>query len=98
GAIARRYKVGEAAVATFAAGTDVAMLCHDVTQIAPAMEATTEAINNGRLSPEEWKASGDRINRILNILRNPRPATLDAIGCATHRALATEIKSRIPRA
>src|SRR5580704_2256023 len=45
GAIARRYKIGESVVKTLQAGTDIAMLCHDWTAVAPALEAVAEAIS-----------------------------------------------------
>jgi beta-N-acetylhexosaminidase len=65
GAIARRFKPGEAAVQTFAAGTDIAMLCHDWSQVTPALAASARALEEGTLSLKEWQAAGKRINRVL---------------------------------
>ena len=42
GAITKRCTPSEAAVATFAAGTDIAMLCHDTGLIPDAFLATTQ--------------------------------------------------------
>src|SRR6266699_2033059 len=47
GAIARRYGPAEAAVETFRAGTDIAMLCHDWPSVEPAIAAVTEAHEAG---------------------------------------------------
>jgi beta-N-acetylhexosaminidase len=65
GAIARRFTPGEAAMQTFAAGADVAMLCHDWSQVPLALAATERAVEKGALSLEEWQAAGERINRVL---------------------------------
>jgi len=97
GAIAKRYASGEAAVATFAAGTDIAMICHDSTQIPPAIAATTRALEEGKLSLEEWNASGERIERILAGISQPRVNPLDVVGCAENRALSTRLRQQISR-
>src|SRR6266699_1987511 len=47
GAIARRYGPGEAAVETLRAGTDIAMLCHDWPNVAPAIAAVRQAHEAG---------------------------------------------------
>jgi beta-N-acetylhexosaminidase len=65
GAIARRFAPGEAAVQTFAAGTDIAMLCHDWSQVTATLAASARALEEGTLSLEEWQAAGERINRVL---------------------------------
>ena len=49
GAIAKRYGPGEAAVQTLRAGTDVAMLCHDWSAVAPAIAAVRRAKRGGAL-------------------------------------------------
>jgi beta-N-acetylhexosaminidase len=98
GAIAKRYAPGEAAVATFAAGTDIAMICHDATQIAPAIDATARALENGKLSLEEWIASGERINRVLAGIKSPKNSSLGVVGCAKHQALSARLREKIARA
>src|SRR6266849_1618447 len=42
GAVARRYGPAEAAVETIRAGTDIAMLCHDWSAVAPAIDAVRQ--------------------------------------------------------
>ena len=49
GAIAKRYGPGEAAVRTLRAGTDIAMLCHDWSAVAPAIAAVRSAQAGGAL-------------------------------------------------
>jgi len=94
GAIAKRYAVGDAAVATFAAGADIAMLCHDISQVEPAMAATVHALNSGALSREEWEVSGERIEKTISAI-DPASSSLDEIGCAGHRALAARVRARL---
>jgi beta-N-acetylhexosaminidase len=94
GAIATRYAVGDAVVAAFAAGTDIAMLCHDISQVEPAMVATVNALESGALSREEWAESGERIERTLATLQ-PKSSSLDVIGCVEHRALAARVRARL---
>ncbi len=97
GAIARRHAAGEAAIATFQAGSDVAMLCHDWSAVRPAMEAVAAAREKGLLGEDEWQASAARIERARTAAEeraDPQPG-LKVIGCAEHRALAGAIRARI---
>jgi beta-N-acetylhexosaminidase len=94
-AIARRHSPAEAAVATFAAGADIAMFCHDVSQVAPAMEETKRALEEGKLSAEEWIAAGQRIEKTLDRIHHAPQANPKMVGCAEHRALAKELGERI---
>ena len=102
-AITKRYAPGEAAVATFAAGTDIAMICHDGTQIPLALAATTRAVEEGKLSLEEWESAGERINRVLAGIGQPHATSpehatsLEAVGCAEHQALSTRVREQISR-
>ncbi len=95
GAIARRHAPGEAAVATFAAGADIAMLCHDVSQVAPAINETVRALEEGKLSAEEWIAAGQRIEKTLEKIHPAAQSNPKIIGCAEHRALAEDLRERI---
>jgi beta-N-acetylhexosaminidase len=97
GAIARRHSPGEAAVATFAAGADIAMLCHDVSKVAPAMNETIRALEEGELSVEEWEAAGQRIEKTLARVSHAARPNLKIIGCAEHRALAENLRERITK-
>jgi beta-N-acetylhexosaminidase len=90
GAIARRYGPGEAAVRTIVAGTDIAMLCHDWSAVAPAIAAVRQARAEGRFADAEWGVSMERIERVVAQSKTPGPQPpLEIIGCDTHRALAT---------
>jgi len=101
GAIAKTFSAGQAAVETFAAGADLAMLCHDEAAIAPAIDAVARARDAGRFDAGEWRASGARIER----LRTAAEAGADtetsgnrevpAIGCEAHRALADAAFRRV---
>jgi beta-N-acetylhexosaminidase len=95
GAIARRHAAGEAAVATFAAGADIAMFCHDVSQVAPAMEETKRALEEGKLSADEWIAAGKRIEKTIERIHHAARSNPKIIGCAEHHALAKELRERI---
>jgi beta-N-acetylhexosaminidase len=97
GAITKRYAPGEAAVATFAAGTDVAMLCHDAALIPEALAATEHALAERKLSLEEWNEAGERINRVLATIGPSNKISLDIVGCAEHQALATRLRETIAR-
>ena len=78
GAITKRFAAGEAAVATFTAGTDIAMLCHDSKLIPEALAATERALEEGKLSLEEWVAAGERIERVLATIGKSNKISLDA--------------------
>jgi beta-N-acetylhexosaminidase len=102
GAIARRYGPGESVVQTLAAGSDIAMLCHDSTVVPEAIEAVAQSLKEGRFEPAQWSASRTRIARLREQLRaaetsQPLPP-LGLIGCAEHRALAQEIRARLAQA
>ena len=89
GAIAKRYGPGDAAVQSLQAGTDVAMLCHDWSAVAPAIAAVRKARQEGRFDEGEWSASLDRIERVCAQAEMPglRPS-IDSLGCEEYRRLA----------
>jgi beta-N-acetylhexosaminidase len=96
GAIAKRYAPGEAAVQTLRAGTDMAMLCHDWSAVAPAIAAVRRAKQEGRFEEDEWRASLNRIEDacIQAEAPGPRPA-IDILGCMEHQRLAEGIRARL---
>ena len=96
GAIARRYGLGEAAIETFRAGTDIAMLCHDWPAVAPAIAAVRQAQEAGRFDAAEWRASSERIERTCALaeLPGPEPA-LEILACDEFRALAAAVRARL---
>ncbi|MBZ5660761.1 MAG: beta-N-acetylhexosaminidase [Acidobacteriia bacterium] len=95
GAIAKRYARGEAAVQTLRAGTDIAMLCHDWSAVAPSIAAIEKARKENLFDNTEWEESLERIERacMLADFAGPQPP-VDIIGCEEHRALAKKIKAR----
>jgi beta-glucosidase-like glycosyl hydrolase len=96
GAIARRYGPGDAAVRTLLAGTDIAMLCHDWSAVAPAIDAIREAQGKGRFEDSEWHASLDRIERTCALAETPETQPpLKIIGCGEHQALAAQILTEL---
>jgi beta-N-acetylhexosaminidase len=96
GAIAKRYAPGEAAVQTLRAGTDIAMLCHDWSAVAPAIAAVRRAKQEGRFEEEEWRASLNRIERtcVQADAAGPRPS-IDILGCEEYQRLAEGIRARL---
>jgi beta-N-acetylhexosaminidase len=96
GAIAKRHGPGEAAVQTLRAGTDVAMLCHEWSAVAPAIAAVRNAKQEGLFDEDEWHASLDRIERacIQAELPGPRPS-IDILGCKENQRLAEGIRRRL---
>jgi beta-N-acetylhexosaminidase len=100
GAIAHRFGPGEAAVETFLAGSDLALLCHDWAAVRPAIEVVRKALENQRFNPDEWQASRQRILDLCTRTetRADKSDSLEVIGSAGHRALAAEIRARAERA
>jgi beta-N-acetylhexosaminidase len=96
GAIAKRYAPGEAAVRTLRAGTDIAMLCHDWSAVAPAIAAVEKARRENLFEQAKWEASLERIERSCAMAESsePQPA-VEIIGCAAHLALAKKIVAKL---
>jgi beta-N-acetylhexosaminidase len=96
GAIAKRYGAGEAAVESFRAGTDIAMLCHDWSAVAPAIDAVRKTYEAGKFDAAEWHSSIERIERACGLAELPVPeAGLDILACEEFRALAALIRARL---
>lgn len=96
GAISKRYGAGEAAVRTILAGTDVAMLCHDWSVVAPAIEAVRRARDEKRFDENDWRISLARINRILQQSERSEPAPpISILGCSEHFSIAAQIRERL---
>ena len=96
GAIAKRYGPGEAAVQTLRAGTDVAMLCHDWSAVAPAIAAVRRVKQEGCFDGDEWHTSLDRIERACTQAEaaGPRPS-IETLGCQENQRLAEGIRARL---
>ena len=96
GAIARQYGPGEAAVETLRAGTDITMLCHDWTAVAPAIATVRQAHQAGRFDAAEWHASFERIERTCASAELPAPESpLEILACDEFRALAALVRARL---
>lgn len=99
GAIHKHITAAEAAVETFQAGTDVALLCHDWPTVRPAIEALEQALSLGELDPAEWAKSHERIVELRARAAEAaaKAPPLDTVGCAEHRALALELREQIKK-
>jgi beta-N-acetylhexosaminidase len=96
GAIAKRYAPGEAAVQTLRAGTDIAMLCHDWSSVAPAIVAVRKAKQEGGFDEDAWRASLNRIERACIQAEAPeRMPSIDILGCQEYQRLAEGIRARL---
>jgi len=94
GAIAGKIGAGEAAVETFSAGTDVAMLCHDWSGVGPAIARVRDAYEEGRFEAQEWSAALARIEFACSQAESPMPEPgLDVLGCEEFCALAANVRS-----
>jgi len=96
GSIAKRYGPGEAAVQTLRAGTDVAMLCHEWSAVAPAIAEVRSTRQEGRFDVDEWQASLDRIERACVQAEAPGcGASIDILGGKENKWLAEGIRTRL---
>lgn len=96
GAIRERMGPGDAAIGAFAAGADMAMMCHDWSALAPALEEVAAAVEKHEFSPDEWDASRERIKELRQrVEKQPHRLPLSVVGCAEHQKLANEIRARI---
>jgi beta-N-acetylhexosaminidase len=95
GALRGRHATGESAIATFQAGSEIALLCHDWTIVRPTIEALTQAIESGAFDAIEWKQSHARIEDLRARAARVPAVSLEAIGDPEHRALARRLHDRI---
>lgn len=63
-AVVEGYGSETGAAMAFSAGADVAMICHTFERQSGAVIKTYEAVEKGSWSPEELKASGERIKKL----------------------------------
>jgi beta-N-acetylhexosaminidase len=99
GAISKRVGSGEAAVASFLAGSDLVMLCHQWEEVRPTLETAAKELDAIKFPRKELEASHTRIKNLLahaDAAFQNRPP-LSVIGCAEHSALADEIRSTAAR-
>jgi beta-N-acetylhexosaminidase len=63
-AVAKAYGSEEGAVMSLAAGADIVMICHTMRRQRGAVEAAYRAVEDGRLSLADLRASGERIRAL----------------------------------
>jgi beta-N-acetylhexosaminidase len=96
GAIAKRYGPREAAVQTLRRGTDIAMLCHDWSAVAPAIASVKRAKEEGRFDEEEWRASLERVESVCARAEAPGPRpSMDVLGYQENQQLSEGIRARL---
>jgi beta-N-acetylhexosaminidase len=63
GAISQFGSVEQAAVEAFNAGADIMLVCHNAEKMFAAHEALTKAVESGRITPERFAESHERIQQ-----------------------------------
>lgn len=97
GAIRERLGQEKAAIETFRAGSDMALLCHEWSDVRPVLEATAEALQSGVFAHPEWQASQRRIQRVIESTDNAmaRRHSLEIVGCEKNGAMAEAANRQI---
>jgi beta-N-acetylhexosaminidase len=99
GAVAKRWSAADAAVRTFQAGSDLALLCHDWNMAKSTFQAVASSLENREFDRGKWNASRERIARIRKIvsMASQDAPPLGVIGCTEHRELVETMRERIKR-
>ncbi len=99
GAITKRRSPEDSAVLTFQASSDMALLCHDWKLVPSVLERISSARTRGEFDNNEWEQGHRRIERLRQglLFAHQRTPSLAVVGCAEHRAIAEEIRSRLDR-
>lgn len=95
-AVADRHPAGEAAVLAAAAGCDAVLVCRGEADQESAAEALTAEVARSPAFRRQTEDSRRRINRLertVSAAGRPR-ASLRAVGCRAHRALANLLSER----
>jgi beta-N-acetylhexosaminidase len=82
------------AMAAVAAGLDLVLLNHDLSRIEPVFANIVHAAQRGLLSPEEIKASAQRILALKAWIKRVKQPPLSVVGCRGHLALAQEVAEK----
>ena len=95
-AISKTTALPEATVEAIAAGCDVVLMCNStIDEQVNAIEAVIRAGERGQISAKRIDDAFVRQHRVKAALLTPSDrtaaATLDAIGCAAHQAVAREM-------
>eukprot|EP00850_Spirogloea_muscicola_P017456 SM000150S01715 [mRNA] locus=s150:177537:178547:- [translate_table: standard] len=103
GAIAKHYSVPEAAVQALAAGMDMVLVCHTESRQVGVIDAITNAVAAGRVSPARLREAGARARHLAQTYVRTTPpqadtfeesfstAQLQLIGCSEHHAIVADI-------
>lgn len=99
GAIAKKQSAADAAVRTFQAGSDLALLCHDWSIVTTALEAVASSLQNREFEEGKWNASRERIACIQqNVSTAPQDVPpMSIVGCTQHHELVVTIRERLKR-
>lgn len=82
GAIVKNYNIGEAAVKSLMAGTDIILVCHDFDKETAVIDAITKAVENKVISE---KSIDEKLTRVLKLKRkynmnNDKVSSVDVKG------------------
>jgi len=89
-AITGQQAIGEAAVASLAAGADLLLVCQALDRAAVVVDAIERAVQQERLDAALISAAGERVQH-LRRLRAQLPTSRCELPNATHRALAATL-------
>ena len=93
-AITDHHGIGEAAVASLAAGADLLLVCHAQDRLVEAVEVVANAVASGRLPERRIRESYQRLVRLTRWRqRARRPVSLRVIGCREHRRLDERLRA-----
>jgi beta-N-acetylhexosaminidase len=90
-AIADRQGIGDAAVATLAAGADVLLVCQELGHAVRACDAIEQAVAAGALGAEVISAAAGRVQRLRMLRAGSRTPTC-ALPNAEHRELVQALR------
>jgi len=91
-AIADHHGIGEAAIASLAAGADLLLVCHKQDRLVEAVDAVEAAVTSGRLAERRIRDAHARLVRLARWRqRSRRSVSLRVIGCRDHRRLNDEV-------
>ena len=93
-AIRQGEALGEEAVRAAAAGADLLLLTSDPDDQRRVYESLLNALQRGRLDPDFITTSVERILSLKQWLASQAQPDMSVVGCAAHRAVATEIAER----
>ena len=93
GAIRERLGPEKSAIETFRAGSDLALLCHEWSEVHPVLKATALALHAGMFNEREWHASQQRIHKLLSMAETAsHQLPIEIVGSSEHRSLANQVR------